>query len=304
MLELISNSELEELNSKPEFFTKGDGRRIAFYEYGAADGIPIFFCHGSGSHIHVALLHKPAKRLGYRVITPDRPGIGLSGFDPKRKILDSASDIALIADHLGIKRFGVMGISGGNPTLLACAYKFAERLMFVVDLAGAAPLYTDPQALKQIGTMDRLFAKLGTHMPLSLFKIPFSILGFQQKNLKNPKAFVKMMGSSFCQADRKLFEMPELQYLFMRDFQELFRQGSRGAALDAQLIYLPWGFDVHRINIHVDIRQGTDDRWVPPSFSQYLAKTLPLATLKMLPGQGHFYHLAYGEETLKMLKPA
>lgn len=102
----------------------------------------------------------------------------------------------------------------------------------------------------------------------------------------------------------KVFEIPELQYLFMRDFQELFRQGSRGPALDAQLVYLPWGFDIRDIKCHVDIHQGTEDRWVPPYFSQYLAKTLPDATLKTLPGQGHFYHMVYGEETLKMLNPS
>jgi pimeloyl-ACP methyl ester carboxylesterase len=96
----------------------------------------------------------------------------------------------------------------------------------------------------------------------------------------------------------ELFDEPQMQYLFMRDFQELFHQGSRAAALDAQLIYLPWGFDLRQIRIHVDIRQGTDDRWIPPYFSQYLAKTLPNAMIEMIPGQGHFYHLAYAEETL------
>jgi pimeloyl-ACP methyl ester carboxylesterase len=299
MLDIINNSELEELNGNVAFFTKDDGRRIAFYEYGDPGGMPVFFCHGTGSHVHAMLLHRSAKRLGYRIIVPDRPGIGLSDFDPKRKLLDGASDIAALANYLHIDRFGVMGISGGCPTLLACAYKLAERLTFVVDLAGAAPLYKDPVALKQLGAIDRFYAKVGAHLPLSLFQIPFSLLGFQQKILKNPKAFANMMRSSMCRADMELFDMPEMQYLFMRDFQELFHQGARAAALDAQLIYLPWGFDIRQIHIHVKIHQGTDDRWVPPYFSQYLAKTLPDAALKMIPGQGHFYHLAYAEDTLK-----
>lgn len=298
MPEIISSSDIEELNSKAEFFTTGSGRRIAFYKYGDPNGMPVFFCHGTGSHIHATLLHKPARRLGYRIIVPDRPGIGLSDFDPKRKLLDGAYDIAALADHLNIGKFGVMSISGGCPTLLACAYKLPERLKFVVDLAGAAPLYRDPAALKELGAMDRFYAKIGAHLPLSLFQVPFALLGFQQKILKSPKAFADMMRSSMCRADMELFDEPRMQYLFMRDFQELFRQGSRAAALDAQLIYLPWGFDLRQIRIHVDIRQGTDDRWIPPYFSQYLAKTLPDATIEMIPGQGHFYHLAYAEETL------
>lgn len=302
MLEIIEREELEELNSKVRFFTKENGRRVAFYEYGDPNGAPIIFCHGTGSHVHVMLLHKAAKRLGYRVIVPDRPGIGLSDFDPKRKILDGASDIAGLADHMGIGKFGVMGISGGCPTLLACAYSLAERITFVVDLAGAAPLYTDPAALKQLGAMDRFFAIIGAHMPLGLFQIPFALLGFQQKIMKSPKAFADMMRSSMCKADMELFNIPEMQYVFMRDFQELFRQGARPPALDAQLIYLPWDFDIHQIKTHVDIRQGTDDRWIPAYFSQYLAKALPDAALHMKPGQGHFYHMAYAEDTLRTLK--
>ncbi|MDD3089306.1 MAG: alpha/beta hydrolase, partial [Candidatus Omnitrophica bacterium] len=196
MIKIISSAGIEELNGKVKFFTTGCGRRIAFYEYGDPVGVPIIFCHGTGSHIHVMLLHEAAKELGYRIIVPDRPGIGLSDIDHKRTILDGASDTAALADHLGIGRFGVMGISGGNPTLLACAYRLADRLTFVIDLAGAAPLYTDPAALKELGRVDRIYARLGSRLPLWLFQIPFSLLGFQQKMLKSPKAFADLMRSS------------------------------------------------------------------------------------------------------------
>lgn len=150
--------------------------------------------------------------------------------------------------------------------------------------------------------MDRFYARIGARLPLWLFQIPFSLLGFQQKVMKNPAAFAKMMRSSMCDADMELFLNADMQYLFMRDFQELFRQGARPAALDAQLIYLPWGFDIRDIKAHVEIHQGTEDKWIPPYFGQYLAKTLPDAALHMIPGQGHFYHVACGEETLRQVK--
>jgi pimeloyl-ACP methyl ester carboxylesterase len=301
MPEIISAEELEKLNSQVAYIQMKDGRRLSYYQYGAKDGIPTFFCHGTGSHIHVMLFHKAAEKFGYRIIVPDRPGIGLSEFYGNRKILDGAGDIAALADHLGIDKFGVIGISGGGPTLLACAHLLAPRLKFVVDLACAVPLYADPSALKELGRIDRIFAKLGTWLPLCLFQIPFALLGLQQTMLKSPQAFAKMMQSSMCKADMELFKDKNLQYLFMRDFQELFKQGSKGPSLDAQLIYHPWGFDVHDIKCHVDIRQGSEDRWIPQSFSRYLAGVLPNAKLYMIPGQGHFYHMVYAEETLKMI---
>lgn len=296
--DIIGREELEILQAQVKFLTLKDGRRIAFHEYGDPAGMPVIFCHGSGSHVHVMLLHHSAKRHNFRIIVPDRPGIGQSDFQAGRKLLDGAADIAALADYLGIAKFGLMGISGGVPTLLACAYALPERLLFVVDLAGAAPLYTDPQALSKLGTMDRVYAKLGAKLPLWLFQIPFSLLGFQQKVMKSPQAFAKIMGSSMCPADSELFAIPDMAYLFMRDFQELFRQGAKGAAFDAQLIYLDWGFDLRNIKMHVEIRQGTEDRWVPPMFSEYLSKTLPDSTLDLIPGQGHFYHMAYGDDTL------
>jgi len=192
-----------------------------------------------------------------------------------------------------------MGISGGGPTVLAAAYLLPDRLDYAVDLAGAVPLYTDPEALKRLGTVDRISAKLGARLPLWLFKLPFYILGFQQKVIKSPESFSKMMSSSMCKADSEIFSLPEMQYLFMRDFQELFRQGAAWPALDAQLIYLPWGFDVRRISMRLYIRQGDQDKWIPPFFSEYLAKTVPGASLTLIPGQGHFYHVAYARDTLK-----
>jgi len=299
--DIIKAEELEALNSQVAFMAAKDGRKIAYYQYGAKDGAPVFFCHGTGSHIHVMLLHDAAKRLGYRIIVPDRPGIGLSDFQPHRKILDGADDIAALAGHLGIEKFGIIGISGGGPNLLACAYSLSPRLKFVVDLACAVPLYTDPASLKELGRADRIFAKLGAWMPLWLFQIPFAILGFQQKILKSPQAFAKMMQSSMCKADMELFQNKDLQYLFMRDFQELFRQGSKGPSLDAQLIYRPWGFDLSKIKCHVEIRHGAEDRWIPPSFSRYLAGVLPDAKLNIIENQGHFYHMVYAEETLSKI---
>jgi pimeloyl-ACP methyl ester carboxylesterase len=296
--DIISREEIEALQAQVKFLTLKDSRRIAFYEYGDPAGMPVIFCHGTGSHVHVMLLHHAAKRHNFRIIVPDRPGIGQSDFQPRRKLLDAVADISTLADHLGIAKFGVMGISGGGPTLFACAYALADRLLFVVDLACAVPLYTDPQALSKLGTMDRVYARLGAKLPLWLFQIPFSLLGFQQKTMKSPQAFAKMMSSSMCPADSELFAIPEMAYIFMRDFQELFRQGAKGGAFDAQLVYLNWGFDLRKIKTHVEIRQGAEDRWIPPMFSQYLSKTLPDSTLDLIPGQGHFYHMAYADDTL------
>jgi pimeloyl-ACP methyl ester carboxylesterase len=53
--------------------------------------------------------------LGVRHIQLDRPGFGLSDFQPGRTVLDWPDDVAHVADLLGIERFAVIGVSGRGP---------------------------------------------------------------------------------------------------------------------------------------------------------------------------------------------
>lgn len=271
-LSILSRQEIEELEKRVQFYTTRQGTRLAFHEYGDSKGHPIFFYHGTGSHVHVMLLHKPGLKYGFRIIAPDRPGVAQSTFRSGWTILDYALDMADLADHLGIDTFGAIGISGGGPTLMASAFAIPGRLHCVVDLACAMPVYGDPEMIRYLGTIDRLYARLGGRVPLALFKIPFAILGIIQKVMESPGSFAKMFDSSLCPAHKELFSVPDFQYLFMRDFQELFRNGAGGPAYDAQTVYREWGFNLSDIDIHIEVFQGAADRFIPPRFSEFLAR--------------------------------
>ncbi|MCK9555769.1 alpha/beta hydrolase [bacterium] len=301
-LSMLSKDEISALEETVQFHKTRQGTRLAFHEYGDLKGHPIFFYHGTGSHVHGMLLHKPALRYGFRIIAPDRPGVAQSDFRPGWTILEYARDMADLANRLGIGSFGAIGISGAGPTLMASAFAIPERLHCVVDLACAMPVYADPEMTKHLGTADRFYAKLGTGLPLSLFRLPFSLLGVMQRVMKSPKSFAKMFDSSLCPADKEIFKMADFQYLLMRDFQELFRHGSKGPAYDAQTVYKQWGFNLSDIGIHIEVFQGSSDKFVPAMFSEYLAKTAKDVRLNILEGQGHFCHLAYGYRMLKKVK--
>jgi pimeloyl-ACP methyl ester carboxylesterase len=301
-LSILSRDELETLEKAVQFHTTRQGTKLAFHEYGDPRGRPLFFYHGTGSHIHGMLLHKPGLKHGFRIIAPDRPGVAQSDFRHGWTILEYAQNMADLADELGIHTFGAIGISGGGPALMASAFAIPDRLCCVVDLACAMPLYQDPEMARHLGAMDRLYAELGTHLPLKLFEIPFSLLGIMQKVMKSPKSFAKMFDSSLCPADKELFKHPDLQYLIMRDFQELFRHGAEGPAYDAQTVYKEWGFNLADIDIHMEVYQGTEDIFIPQQFSEYLAHTAKDVHLNLIEGQGHFYHLTYGYQMLKKVK--
>ena len=63
------------------FLDLPDGRRLGYTEFGDPLGIPLFAFHGTpGSRFMFRLVHEPARRLGLRIIAPDRPGFGLSDY--------------------------------------------------------------------------------------------------------------------------------------------------------------------------------------------------------------------------------
>jgi pimeloyl-ACP methyl ester carboxylesterase len=301
-LSILTGDEIDDLEKEVRFYRTRHDAKIAYHDYGDTKGEPLFFYHGTGSHVHGMLLHKPGLKYGFRIIAPDRPGVAQSDFLSDWTVLEYARIVADLADHLGISSFGAIGISGGGPTLMATAFLVPDRLRCVIDLACAMPLYSNPQASEHLGAMDRLYARMGTTLPLALFEVPFSLLGVMEKIMKSPKSFAKMFDSSLCPADKDLFSIPEFQYLFMRDFQELFRHGAKGPAYDAQTVYKGWGFNLSDIATHIEVFQGSEDIFVPQRFSEYLASMARDVRLNLIEGQGHFYHLAYGYDTLGKVK--
>ena len=84
-----------------------DGRLVAYREFGDPDGVPVVNCHGGllcGLDVEPA--DSTARRMGIRLISPDRPGVGFSTNVPNRTTADWAGDVAALADALDLGRFG------------------------------------------------------------------------------------------------------------------------------------------------------------------------------------------------------
>src|SRR5512143_3551033 len=124
-----------------------DGRRLGYAEFGDPRGKPVLFFHGyPGSRWDGAETGHAAERMGVRLIVPYRPGMGLSDYQTKRRLLDWPTDVVELAHALGLDDFAVIGYSGGGPYALACAFQLGTRLSAVGVIAGVGPL-TEPGAL-------------------------------------------------------------------------------------------------------------------------------------------------------------
>lgn len=130
--------------TKNKYIQLVDGRKLGYAEYGITSGKPVLFFHGTpgSSRLHPDLA-KIAAQNDVRLIAVDRPGYGLSDSQAKRTFLSFADDINALTHFLGVKKFSIIGFSGGSPYPLACAYKLPARVNKIALVASIVPGVTD-----------------------------------------------------------------------------------------------------------------------------------------------------------------
>jgi pimeloyl-ACP methyl ester carboxylesterase len=267
-----------------------DSRRVCYNEYGDPNGRPVFYFHGTpGSRHEPTYGHADALELGYRIIAPDRPGFGGSDYCKDRQLLDWPHDVLEMAEQLGVERFGVIGASGGGPFVLACAHAIPEQLDFAAVMGSWAPVAEEPGLWLQMAPLDRFFGRLSGTLPW-LFYLPFSFFGLAARRF-SPQGFMKSIESSMSEADRAFAQEEGMAAFYAADIREAFRQGTRGPADDAIILYQDWGFRLDNISFPVHVFHGEDDKFAPFSFGQYLVANLPQARMYNYPSQGHLFLL-------------
>jgi pimeloyl-ACP methyl ester carboxylesterase len=266
-----------------------DGRQLGYCIVGK--GTPVLYFHGTASsRLEILLLKELAYAGNLQIIGVDRPGYGLSTYKQKKNIQDVASDINYLVDCLGLKRFGLLGWSGGGVFALAYFASFSERVTKAL-IVGTPSLPFDVSTAHDI--------------PLARFimKVPF--IGFLA--MKNLSADVlkasndvgvflrsrsgKQLLHSCSKDDLNFFSDPRWMALMYQSMAEAFRQGDFGvkaAVGEHQLFMKPWSFSFSRIpGANLSIWQGTEDKTCRVKNAYLISQKIPCATLEVFEGKGH-----------------
>ncbi|WP_168209145.1 alpha/beta fold hydrolase [Agromyces intestinalis] len=275
--------------------TLSDGRRLGYAQYGDPVGHPVFFFHGTQSS---RLEHHPddsiALARGVRIIAVDRPGHGLSDFQPDRHLLDWPEDVTALADALGIERFAVMGMSGGGPFALACASAIPGRLTTATIIAGMAPL-ADPTVFGNLTRQLKSTMWLARRAP----RLVSAMLSMQRRQaLTDPHKAVAPVIAQMSPNDRAIMARPEIAPIMPAMYAEAYRTSARGPAWDLTILTRPWGFALSEVSMPIILWQGEDDRNVPVAWGRYLEANLPHCTTHFIPDEGHLLIFDHFDEIL------
>ena len=262
--------------------TLPDGRELAYEVYGDPAGDPVLSFHGGlSSRLDAAPAHQAALDLGVRLISPDRPGIGLSTFQPGRRLLDWPADVAALTEALGIDRFAVMGWSCGGPYAAACGARMSDRVTAVALLSSAVP-FELVGTTKGLARDDRLLLSLVRWTP----RLASALLRVTIGEASEARLY-REIRRSFPAVDRAALAERGSIVDAVAFVKESMRQGAQGCIQDYRVFGGPWEFDLSEVTVPVQIWEGEEDDSGPPAYRELLLRHLPQAQLSLVPGEGH-----------------
>jgi pimeloyl-ACP methyl ester carboxylesterase len=229
------------------------------------DGFPVVVHHGSPA---TGTLYPRWRQDGVRLIGFDRSGYRHAPRRRGRSVADVVNEVVAVADARGIDRFATWGIFGGGPHALACAAHLSDRVIATATLASVAP-FTDafdwftgmaaPGALRS--------ARDGREA-----RERFALTDHFDENSFTPADWNALRGT---------------WAPIGRDAGRAEAQGSEGLVDDDVAFAHSWGFEPADITVPVLIVQGGQDRVIPASHGDWLARTIRSAEFWLRPPDGH-----------------
>jgi pimeloyl-ACP methyl ester carboxylesterase len=292
---------MSEKDRENQVLTLPDGRRLGFAEYGDTGGMPLIFFHGfPSSRLMFRLGDAPARDVGMRLIAPDRPGIGLSDFQPGRTIGAIADDVAALADHLGLEHFAVAGVSGGAPYAVACAVRLAARVDALAVISGMVPVGVS--GVWPLASARLRFAFTVVRAAPGVVDLAFRL--FRPVFARFPDQCAAVASILVGKADRATFANAAARGAMIASGLDAFANGARGPRDDLRLLAGDWDTDPAGVAAPVMLWHGEADPIVPVAMGRWLARRLPRCRATFLPEAGHFWIVDNAGAVLNELKSA
>jgi pimeloyl-ACP methyl ester carboxylesterase len=224
---------------------------------------------GLGRGLEGRLGDEAAKAKGVRLIALDRPGMGLSDYQPGRTLVDWPHEVLELAAALGLERLAVLGISGGGPYAAVCAWKLSSHLTRAGIVSCLAPLDVSG-VIAGMGRRNRLSFQLVGRQAV-LRRALFAVMA-ESVRRRPDRVLERGVGAA---VDKKYLDRLDMRKILGESLSEAFRCGGRGCAWEMGLYARPWGFRLEDIRTPVHLWHGEQDANAPVTMGRYLASVIP-----------------------------
>nr|XP_024924055.2 uncharacterized protein LOC107403576 isoform X2 [Ziziphus jujuba var. spinosa] len=312
-----------------------DGRQMAYHEQGVPADSARFFLIAPHSFLSSRLAGIPGIKMslleefGVRLVTYDLPGFGESDPHPTRNLNSSAFDMLHLTNAIGVSdKFWVLGHSSGSMHALAALRYIPDR---VTGAALFAPMINpyEPGMTKE--EMKRTWENWLPRRKLMYFlsrRFPRFLSYFYRRSFLSGKhdRIDRWLSLSMGKKDEILIDEPVFEEFLTRDVEESIRQGNpKPFKEEATLLVSNWGFSLSDLQVQrkcqrrgilpwlmsiyskaecqltgflgpIHVWQGMDDKVVPSSMADHIARVITGVNLHKLPNEGHFSYFYFCDE--------
>ncbi len=279
--------------SDPAFgkLTLRDGRTLAYMDRGPHTGTPFLHFHSfQGSRLERMAAHDDLlAKLNIRLISPDRPGIGLSTPARDRTVVGWAADVRQLTEHLlgPGQAFSILGFSAGATYALACGQLPGLRAIALVSSLGLPHLIANWRRFSQETWRILLSAKLANFHSATFLRIEKK---HRDRLFNHWESYFEDVKRSLSADDQRLLSQPEVEESFRQNRRESYAQGPGYLLQEVQALYSDPRINLaHLAACTVLITHGIDDRVVPVEVARDLHARIPGSGFQELPRRGHYF---------------
>ncbi len=262
-----------------------DGRKLAYSEYGDAEGYPVLYFHSNtGGELECDHGNDVLLQHGIRLISVSRPGFGESDRSPQYSLLNHAEDIKQLLDQLGIQSCAILSLSSGAAHALACCHHMPERVRHVCMIGPTGlQISKDDIALYTGSFGARIFAKLTMSMP----KVMLQVIEIGHNMFSHDiESFWQKVDTYLCDNDR--LEISKHRESMIRAFLQANQRGNKQTAKEIALLIQPWGFEPANIQTPVTVWHGQHDLFTPIAVCRNMVARLQNVELHEIEHEGFY----------------
>ncbi|KAJ9181616.1 hypothetical protein P3X46_009729 [Hevea brasiliensis] len=312
-----------------------DGRQMAYHENGVPANRARFSMIAPHSFISSRLAGIPGVRtslleeFGVRLVTYDLPGFGESDPHSSRNLNSSALDMLYLANAISVNdKFWVLGYSSGSMHAWAALRYIPDRIAGAAMIAPMINPYDLGMTKEEIRRTWEQWSSKRKLMYFLAQKFPKFLSCFYRRSFLSGfhGQIDKWMSQALGRKDQILIQDSTFEEFWHRDVEESIRQGSTKPFIEEAVLQVSnWGFNLADLHVQrkcqrkgillwlrslysqaecelagfpgpIHVWQGTDDKVVPPSMTDYISRVLPGVILHKLPKEGHFSFLYFCDE--------